>query len=53
MYTFQNPNISFAIEEDRGAIKDLLNTAYRGEASKQGWTTEAELIAGDTRTDDA
>ena len=53
MYTFQNPNISFATEEDRLAIKDLLNTAYRGEASKQGWTTEAELIAGDTRTDDA
>ncbi len=52
MYTFQNPHISFATEEDSVSIKDLLNTAYRGEASKQGWTTEAELIAGDTRTDE-
>lgn len=53
MYTFQNPQISFATEADSLALKDLLNIAYRGEASKQGWTTEAELIAGDKRTDDA
>ncbi|MEO8568058.1 MAG: GNAT family N-acetyltransferase, partial [Ginsengibacter sp.] len=53
MYTVQNPHISFADEADRISIKDLLNIAYRGEASKKGWTSEAELIAGDTRTDDA
>ena len=53
MYTFKNPHISFATEEDRVSIKDLLNIAYRGEASKKGWTSEAELIAGDTRADDA
>lgn len=53
MHTFQNPHISLATAADSVAIKDLLNIAYRGEASKQGWTTEAELIAGDTRTDDA
>jgi len=25
----------------------LINSAYRGECSKQGWTTEADLIEGD------
>src|SRR4029078_6357705 len=25
----------------------------RGEVSKQGWTTEADLISGDTRTDES
>jgi ribosomal protein S18 acetylase RimI-like enzyme len=49
---FSNPNISIATRADIPAIKDLLNSAYRGEASKQGWTTEADLIAGDTRTDE-
>ena len=52
MYSFQNINISIATESDTIAIKNLLNSTYRGEASKQGWTTEAELIAGDTRTDE-
>jgi ribosomal protein S18 acetylase RimI-like enzyme len=37
---------------DIPAIKKLLNSAYRGETSKQGWTTEAHLIGGDIRTDD-
>jgi ribosomal protein S18 acetylase RimI-like enzyme len=50
--SFSNPCISLATTADIPAIKDLLNNAYRGEASKQGWTTEAELIAGDTRTDE-
>lgn len=49
---FYNPNISIATAADICAIKDLLNSAYRGEASKQGWTTEAHLISGDTRTDE-
>lgn len=53
MYSFQNPHISLATQADSHAIRDLLNISYRGEASKQGWTTEAELIAGDKRTDDA
>jgi len=53
MFSFSNPNISFATVADIAAIKDLLNNAYRGEASKQGWTTEADLISGDTRTDEA
>jgi ribosomal protein S18 acetylase RimI-like enzyme len=52
IFSFQNKKISFAGTADISALKDLLNDAYRGEASKQGWTTEANLIAGDTRTND-
>ena len=52
MFSFSNPNIEFATDADTSAITDLLNRAYRGEASKQGWTTEADLIAGDTRTNE-
>ncbi|MEZ4940674.1 MAG: GNAT family N-acetyltransferase [Saprospiraceae bacterium] len=29
----------------------IINRAYRGEASRQGWTTEADFIAGELRTD--
>ena len=50
MLTFKNPQISIAAAADVTAVKDLLNAAYRGESSKQGWTTEAGLIAGETRT---
>lgn len=53
MFSFSNTDIDFATVADIAPIKDLLNNAYRGEESKQGWTTEAELIAGDTRTDEA
>ncbi len=52
MPPFQNNNISIAITEDVSNISRLLNISYRGEASKQGWTTEAALIAGDTRADE-
>ncbi len=31
----------------------LINSCYRGDASKQGWTTEADIIAGEIRTDEA
>ena len=33
-------------------ITNLVNSAYRGDYSRQGWTTEADLIEGQ-RTDDA
>lgn len=36
----------FAADTDASAITTLLNTAYRGESSRQGWTTEADLLAG-------
>jgi len=35
---------------DAAAIDHLVNSAYRGEYSKQGWTTEADLLGGQ-RTD--
>lgn len=50
MKIFSNPNISIATLKDAAAITALLNSAYRGEDSKKGWTTEADLIAGDVRT---
>lgn len=52
-YSFSNPHITIAAWADIVAIKDLLNHAYRGEGSKQGWTTEADLIAGNVRTDES
>jgi ribosomal protein S18 acetylase RimI-like enzyme len=53
MHTFSNRNISIATIIDIPAINRLLNSAYRGEIAKQGWTTEANLITGETRTDEA
>lgn len=50
MSTFSNPNISITNFQDVEAITSLLNSAYRGEDSKKGWTTEADLIAGEVRT---
>ena len=47
---FKNISISRATVQDVKAITALLNSAYRGETSKQGWTTEADLIAGEVRT---
>lgn len=42
--------MSRAEKHDAGQIVTLVNSAYRGESSKQGWTTEADLLAG-LRTD--
>jgi N-acetylglutamate synthase-like GNAT family acetyltransferase len=39
-----------AVNEDADAITRLVNSAYRGESSKRGWTTEADLLGGQ-RTD--
>ncbi len=50
MVTFSNAAISIITQDDIPAIKHLLNSAYRGESSKQGWTTEAHLIEGEQRT---
>jgi len=43
-----NDTLSFrrATPEDAQTITDLVNSAYRGETSKQGWTTEADLLDG-------
>jgi GNAT superfamily N-acetyltransferase len=37
---------------DLPAVADLVNSAYRGDTSRQGWTTEADYIDGQ-RTDAA
>ncbi len=52
MLPFSDTHINFAAAADITAIKNLLNAAYRGKSSRQGWTTEANLISGDTRTND-
>ncbi len=38
--------------KDARALNILINSAYRGEESKQGWTTEADMLDG-TRIDEA
>jgi ribosomal protein S18 acetylase RimI-like enzyme len=45
-------NLAFrsATEDDAEAIVALVQSAYRGEVSKAGWTTEADILAGQ-RTD--
>ena len=43
-------NISKAILQDIPQLVTLINSAYRGEHSKKGWTTEADLLDG-LRTD--
>jgi len=43
--------VAVANENDIPALNILINSAYRGEGSKQGWTTEADLLDG-IRTDE-
>ena len=43
--------ISRAGLKDCPALNKLINSAYRGAYSRQGWTTEADLLDG-TRTDE-
>jgi len=44
--------ITIATLEDVTALEKLINSAYRGETSKQGWTTEADLLIGKRITED-
>lgn len=44
--------ITKAVVADAPALDKLVNSAYRGDSSRQGWTTEADLLDG-TRTDAA
>lgn len=41
-----------AATKDIPQIVDLLNSGYRGETSKKGWTSEADLLDGEVRTDE-
>ena len=43
---FNNMKISPLKIEDTEELVKLVNSAYRGESSKQGWTTEADLLDG-------
>jgi ribosomal protein S18 acetylase RimI-like enzyme len=52
MILFTNSNINIAHTSDIPYLGALLNSAYRGESSRRGWTTEADIIAGDIRTND-
>jgi ribosomal protein S18 acetylase RimI-like enzyme len=38
--------ITKATVQDISALEFLVNSAYRGESSKKGWTTEANLLEG-------
>lgn len=39
-------NFRIATAADAPALNELVNSAYRGDSSKKGWTTEAELLDG-------
>lgn len=40
------PEISVASVDDATALNHLINSAYRGDSAKQGWTHEADLLTG-------
>src|SRR6476469_8352698 len=44
--------IIFSTKLDLQPIIKLVNSAYRGETAKKGWTHEADLIKGDLRIDE-
>jgi ribosomal protein S18 acetylase RimI-like enzyme len=48
------PNLTFRLAKtaDAPQIVALVNSAYRGESSRAGWTTEAELLDGVRTYDD-
>ena len=45
--------ISKALVQDIPHLVKLINSAYRGVSSKKGWTTEADMVSGDLRTNEA
>ena len=49
----QNENISIATRSDIPFLAKLVNSAYKGEEAKQGWTHEADLIEGTMRIDES
>lgn len=44
--------ITKATIQDIPSLTILINSAYRGETSKKGWTTEAHLLAGKRTTEE-
>ena len=47
-----NETISRATIDDIPQLLRLVNSAYRGESAKKGWTHEADLIEGEKRIDE-
>ena len=45
-FVFSDTQIRFAQLSDLTALEQLVNSAYRGESSRKGWTTEADLLDG-------
>jgi ribosomal protein S18 acetylase RimI-like enzyme len=43
--------ITKATLEDVSSLNKLINSAYRGESSKKGWTTEANILEGGRTTE--
>jgi len=43
--------IAQATAEDVSSLNQLINSAYRGESSKKGWTTEANILEGKRTTE--
>jgi len=43
--------IAKAVAEDITSLNILINSAYRGEFSKKGWTTEAHILEGSRTTE--
>lgn len=41
-----------ALPDDAERVSALVNSAYRGESSKAGWTTEADLVDGERTNPD-
>jgi ribosomal protein S18 acetylase RimI-like enzyme len=46
-----NENISVATVADIPLLLKLINSAYRGESARKGWTHESDLVDGEIRTD--
>ena len=44
--------ITEATIADIPSLNQLINSAYRGESSKKGWTTEANILEGKRTTED-
>jgi ribosomal protein S18 acetylase RimI-like enzyme len=44
--------ITKATAVDISNLNKLINSAYRGESSRKGWTTEAELLEGSRTTEE-
>ncbi|MFN0013075.1 MAG: GNAT family N-acetyltransferase [Saprospiraceae bacterium] len=43
--------VTIATPADIPELLPLVNSAFRGDPSRQGWTTEADFLSGDIRTD--